>query len=332
MPARLHRRSFCSGFLAACGCASAPAPATAPAPPAPALPFDVVDLMPAFFAFWDAHGPRATDAFLREVVAEHPEVYAPNVIGYDDGTALRSRVEAWLPRAQVETMRSIHADFGPNLRGHARRFVSAFDDFDWDGRVFLMASIDAFNGASRRVGDRAALLFGLDVIARTSPPQDLAVLMHHELFHMYQASGARVLADALWVEGLATLASIELNPGTSDDEALPQSHLHDPEDPQLDAPARRVVWSRDMPEHAASMGPGLLAALDSSAQDDYATFFLGRASPKLGRRPVRTGYWYGLQVARLVCAERSVRALAKVPLPQMRPAVRDAMQALVGMA
>lgn len=321
------RRSFCTGLLAAFGCAPSPAASHTPAPPG--LPFEVVDLVPEFFAFWDAHGVTGVDAFLRELVAEHPEVYAPNVIGYEDDAALRSRIEAWLPTVDIQTMRSIHAAFGPNLHAHAQRFMQAFDDFDWDGRVFFIASVDAFNGAGRRVGDRGALLFGLDVIARSTPEQDLAVLMHHELFHMYQAGGAEVLADALWVEGLATLASIELNPGTSDDDALPVSHIHDPDDPQLDAPERRIVWSRDMPEHAAAVGPELLAALESTSEEDYASFFLGRATPGFGGRPVRTGYWYGLQVARHVCANRSVRDVAKVPLPLMRSAVRDAMRALV---
>lgn len=326
MRVSLSRRSFCTGLLAS-ACAPRQGSLTPPQRP---LPFELVDLVPEFFAFWDAHGPAAADAFLHDVVAPHPDVYAPNVIGYDDEAGLRARVEAWLPTVEIDTMRAIHERFAPDLLDHATRFMQAFDDFDWDGRVFLLASIDAFNGAGRRVGDRGALLFGLDVIARSTPEQDLAVLMHHELFHMYQAGGAEVLADALWVEGLATLASLELNPGTHDDEALPVSHIHDPKDPQLDAKDRRIVWSRDMPEHTATVGPALLAALDSTSQDDYAAFFLGRSSPAFGGLPVRTGYWYGLQVARRVCADRPVRDVAKVPLPQMRSAVRDAMQSLVG--
>jgi len=317
------RRSFCAGLLAA-GCASR----RASAPPTVSVPFEIVDLVPDFFAFLDAHGRHDVDAFLTEVVAAYPDVYAANVIGYEDADALRQRVEAWLPTVDVPAMRALHARFAPNLHGHAERFMVAFDDFDWDGAVFLIASVDAFNGAGRKVGDRGALLFGLDVIAGAQPPQDLAVLMHHELFHMYQAGGAEVIADALWVEGLATLASIELNPGTSDDAALPPSHLHDPADPQLDAPQRRVVWSRDMPEYADEIGPALLAALDSDDESDYARFFLGRATDDAAGQPVRTAYWYGLQIARHVCGGRSVRAVAHVPPARMRSAVRDAMRAL----
>lgn len=292
--------------------------------------------MPSFFAFWDSYGgtSEAPARFLEMVVGDSPEVYAPNVLGYaaNDPAALEARVRPWLTQLapHVETMRTLHQRFASNLRSHNARFMAAFEDFDWDGQVFLMASVDAFNGAGRRVGDRGALLFGLDVIARATPEQDLAVLMHHELFHMTQAPRGDALADALWVEGLATLASIELNPGTSDDAALPLSHIHDPRDPQLDAPQRRVVWSRDLRDHEASLGPELLAVLDSTDPADYATFFLGRAGDALGARPVRAGYWYGLHVARAVCDGRSVRHLMHTPPQTLRPAIREALEALVG--
>ncbi len=327
------RRSFCLGLAAA---ACAPALASS-APGGATAPFEVVDLMPEFFSFWaEAEHESAAEAatrFIATIVAAHPDVYAPNVLGYDpeQPDALRRRLEPWLQTmvSRIDIMRRLHTAFASDLEAHSARFMAAFDDFDWNGRVFILASVDAFNGAGRKVGDRGALLFGLDVIARSTPEARLDVLMHHELFHMFQAPRGPSLSDALWVEGLATLASLELNPGATDDQALPISHWHDPRDPQLDVPARRVDWDRDMPGHVAGLGEELLAALSLEDEDAYAQFFLGRASEALGARPVRTGYWFGLQVAREVCGSASVRAFAKRDPATLATRIEAALRSVI---
>jgi len=211
-------------------------------------------------------------------------------------------------------MRRLHRVFTSELNASRARFVEALPDFEWDGSIFLFASIDAFNGAGRMVDGEPALLFGLDVIARLQADADPAVLFHHELFHMYQAQAETYLGEGMWVEGLATYASLSLNTGATDEQALPVSHLHDPADPQLAAPERAVSLAEAMPDWVSELGPMLRERLRSSENsgdpDDYAMFFLGRAAPGLGARPVRSAYWFGLQIVRRLAAGRSLQALA----------------------
>lgn len=305
---------------------------------------EIVDLLPDFFAFFDAHRD-ATDAglaaaFVAQMVGARPEVYAARVIGEagagDDGFA--ARVEAWIPwlREVEPTMRRLHADFTRDLDAARARFVEALPDFDWRGKVYLFASVDAFNGAGRMVAGEPALLFGLDVIARLQADANLTVLFHHELFHMYQAQAETYLAEAMWVEGLATYASLALNPGATDADALPVSHVHDPDDPQLAVPERAVSLAEVMPALVPELGPMLRARLRSSEasghEDDYPMFFLGRAAPSLGPRPVRSAYWFGLQIVRRVQRGRSLRELAAIEPATLIPEMERALDAIIAEA
>jgi hypothetical protein len=55
-----------------------------------------------------------------------------------------------------------------------------------------------------------------------------------------------------------------------------------------------------------------VACLRSKADDDYADFFLGRATPRMDGQPVRSGYWFGLEVARRIAAGKDLRTMASV--------------------
>ena len=319
----MRRRELLLGgvsLLAGCGM---PAVAPAGGPPAakgPRAPFRVVDLMPELFAYCrEAEGLPPADAralFVRRIVGPHADVFTSRVLRLpaDKPDALEQRIDAWLPTvpALLDGMRRIHDTFIAELEVSTARFLEAFPDFDWSGDLYLIPSLDSFNGAARLVGGKPALLFGLDVIARSQPNAKLSVLMHHELFHFYQESTTDFVASSLWIEGLATYASLTLDPRATVDDALPFSHLHRADDPQLDAPSRRVLLSQEMPSRVSTLGPRLLAALRSKADDDYADFFLGRATPRMDGQPVRSGYWFGLELARRIAAGKDLRTLAAV--------------------
>lgn len=334
-PITLSRRTFVAASAAllaeACGGAST-RPASAGAP------FRVVDTMPAFFAFWDrAEGAPIEEAraLFRELVMErYPAVYAPSVLGAASQAELDVRLDRFLPKlpALVPVMRRLHQRFGARLEEGTRRFLQALPSFSWDGACYLLASIDGFNGAGREVDGRAALLFGLDVMADLQPDRDPMVLIHHELFHFHQAQGPAQIYAAMWFEGLATYASLVLNPGTAREDALPSTHLHDPGDPVLDAPDRHLRFADAMPEHAASLGAALLRCLDSEAREDYATFFLGRASPALGARPVRSAYYFGLEIVSRLAGGRSLEVLADLDPASLRAEIEGALRAIIAEA
>lgn len=321
----MRRRDLLAGgvaLLASAGCRGVTigSPGEAAAPTKVGAPFRVIDLMPELYAYYrEAAGLSPADAralFVRRVIGPHADVYTPKVLRLpaDQPDALDRRLDAWLPTlpALVEPMRRIHDTFVDDLTVSTARFLEAFPDFAWGGDLYLIPSLDSFNGAGRLVGGKAALLFGLDVIARSQPNARLSVLMHHELFHFYQDSTTDFVASSLWIEGLATYASLALDPRANADEALPFSHLHRADDPQLDAPSRRVLLSREMPGRVATLGPRLLACLRSKADDDYADFFLGRATPRMDGQPVRSGYWFGLELARRIAGGKDLRAMASV--------------------
>lgn len=339
----MRRRDFLAGSSAALGSLAlgCGGPLGADEPHGGGASIEVVDRMPELFSLLDAHRELPNEAlrasFLEQIVGAHPELYASSVIG-DEGAGdagIVERVDRWIPwlREVEPVMRRLHREFSADLDVSRARFVDALPDFDWRGKVYLFGSIDAFNGAGRMVAGEPALLFGLDVIARLQADANLAVLFHHELFHMYQAPAQTYLAEAMWVEGLATYASLVLNPGTSDADALPVSHVHDPDDPQLAAPERAVSLAEVMPALVPELGPMLRARLRSheggGSEDDYPMFFLGRAAPSLGRRPVRAAYWFGLQIVRRIHRGRSLQELAAIEPAELIGDMERALDAII---
>ena len=339
MTVGLHRRGFLVGATALVAhCAHGAAPA--PAPP----PIEVVDTLPAFFAFWEQAQAAPLDAqvaaFRAQVVAAYPGLYAANVLGLPDADAdavLEARLRAWLPTVpgRLAGMRALQTQFSPDVDAAVARFRAALPDFGWRGKVYLFASVDGMNGAVREVNGDTALVFGADVIARDTGSMPLPVLFAHELFHVYHAHvlppdpQAQHVYDALWGEGLATYASQVLTPGATDDQVLPMSHRHDPANPALDLPQRRVQLAQVMPALAPSLGAGLHQVLDSKETADYATYFLGRAHPNLGEQPVRSGYWFGLQLARALGHQQDLATLARRPSRELRPALKAELTRLI---
>jgi hypothetical protein len=268
-------------------------------------------------------------------MAIHPAIYDPHVLGVrgaDVESALRERLAGWLSKLPpiVPRMRELHAHFERDIDAGVQRFTSVLPSFRWNGTCYLWASVDTMNGGMRDVGPRAALLFGLDVIARDTTAMPPPVLFAHELFHAHHgdvlpATNAKHVCDALWAEGLATHASQIICAGTTDRQALPPSHLHDPAHPALDIPERRVWLDEVMPKYASELGKELRDVLDSEREEDYAKFFLGRAAPALGERPVRSGYWFGLRVARALAQQQSLDALSRVPVSTLREKIAAAL-------
>lgn len=331
-------------LLAALGGAIVACAARPPAAsPHRARPFAFIDAMPAFFAFWERAAPESLDVqiarFRAEVVGAYPSLYTDAVLGLhgeDRDAAFRARLAAWLPTLApiVPRMRALHASFESDMDRGVARFETVLPSFHWNGRCYLFASVDSMNGGMRKVGDRGALVFGLDVIARGGESMPAPVLFAHELFHAHQgdvlpASQGPRIYDALWAEGLATFASLVVCAWATERQALPPSHLHDPAHPALDIPARRVVLVDVMPRYARELGVELRRVLDSQNDADYAKFFLGRATPELGERPVRSGYWFGLHVARALARHRSLDALSRIPAASLRAEIGAALDAII---
>jgi hypothetical protein len=228
----MYRRTFLTS-IAAVACTKRSAVAPRPATPH----FAYVDAVAPFLAWASAAHPSddyAVRAFREGVVAPHPELYERSVIGGREGETLDQRILRLLPRlrANAGAIANIHRRFASDSDAAVGRFRAALPDFSWRGPTYLFVSLGAMNGGTRQVAGKQALLFGVDVIADTEAigVHPIEVLFAHELFHAHQLgvlgpddAETRVY-EALWLEGLATYASMKLVPGTAETAALPSTH------------------------------------------------------------------------------------------------------------
>ena len=165
--------------------------------------------------------------------------------------------------------------------------------------VYFLFSGGAFDGATRDVSGNAALLFGLDVIARLN--EELSPLVVHELFHVYHdevvPEDPGTIAWGLWQEGLATYVSRKLNPEVAE-EAVCCLPKIDPVKDEL----RRISIE-------------LLDNLDSKDQKVYARYFLGGQDIDI---PARSGYYVGYRIAEEAGRTRALEELAELTPGEVR--------------
>jgi hypothetical protein len=297
-----------------------------PALATPKPTYTVKDLTPTFWRFWDkARGkPEAEQLrLLREhVVATHPDVYTAEVLTLDPSRPLDEELARRWPRflsfagKHLDSARTLSASLKKDLPHYEARFRRTFPDLAYTGEVYFLASLGAFDGGTREVKGRTALLFGVDVIAAIyGEKADLESFFDHELFHIYHQQFPDpeledTVARALWKEGLATYVAAALNPET-------------PESVLFGLPA-------DMPGQARATLPKLAAELrarlDSKSPEDYKTFFLGHSQRT--DIPARSGYYVGYLVARELGRTHSLPELARLRGPPLREAIESVLRQL----
>jgi hypothetical protein len=130
----------------------------------------VTDLMPGFWPWWrlarDSDPTRQFQLFEKRLRTPHAEVYQAVLEG------LPIPVEQLIPRSieqakpHESTMRSLSEQLGRQLPQQLATFRWTFPDFKCSTHVYFIYSAGAFDGATRHVRGRTALLFGLDEVAR----------------------------------------------------------------------------------------------------------------------------------------------------------------------
>jgi hypothetical protein len=271
------------------------------------------DLMPAFWIYWErAKGADPAERFrLFEKM-----VQKPNAAVYEGVFSGAPKPPSdFVPRAlaQVEelepAMRELSSKLAADLPGELDAFRKAFPKFQCSVPVYFLYSGGAFDGATREVSNRTALMFGLDVIARLK--EELAPLVVHELFHAYHgeivSEDPENVAWGLWSEGLATYVSRRLNP------EIPEPSICC----MPDIGAVKVALPRISKE--------LLGRLGSKSRKDYARFFLGGQALDI---PQRSGYYVGYLVAQEAGKTRSLAELAALTPAQVLPLETDVLKRL----
>jgi hypothetical protein len=292
---------------------------------------ETIDLMPLYWRFWERAQSLPVErqaALFRElVVAQRPEIYNADVMQVPGGGSFADAVPAIYPKAVAwtspheATMRRLSREIGTTLPQQEAAFRRTFPDFRFEGRVYFLYALGAFDGAVRQVEGRPALLFGLDVIAAVNGEDaSLAPLVHHELFHAYHGpligttGRGHPLYLSVWVEGLATLVARQLNPDASDIAIF-------------GLPTNTPRRTRDDLPQLASL---LRKKLDSSAADDYDTFFTGNEPD--ATVPRRSGYFLGYLAAKRIQRGRSLQELARLTGPDLRQAIEAALADPVALA
>ena len=205
-------------------------------------------------------------------------------------------------------MRELSGRLSAELPRQITRFRETFPRFQCDTAVYFLYAAGAFDGATREVSGKDALMFGLDTIARLKEP--LSPLFAHELFHVYHAERIPKPPEAfywqMWEEGLASYVSRRLNPD------VPESQVCCvPPAEAVDAVLAKVVT-------------GALERLDSAKEDDYRRYFLG--GEEAIDIPRRSGYVLGYRIAAEAGKTRSLEELAELPPDQVRKLVESGLK------
>lgn len=218
--------------------------------------------------------------------------------------------------ARLESsMRRASATLSVTMPAALERFDRYFPDNAWRGNIYIMSSLGCFDGRAQSIAGQPVMLLGIDVIASTDNP-DPAVLLTHELFHLYHRQHFKPQNDRLWVslwsEGLATYASEVLNPGASTKALLLPGALMDAVD-------------RDR----AKLVADLASKLDESNGRAETLYF--RTDDRTEPVPPRAGYYLGLLVARAIAAQGyDLRTMARWDALTAEPLIRSALLGLQG--
>jgi hypothetical protein len=288
----------------------------------------VTDIMPDFWAFWShASGKPLAEQmrlFHQGVIAKHPELFAESVTGVhaeagqNPEQALDHKLTSFLTEIvpYIPAMKTLSAQLNTNLQEYARDFRQQFPDYESHTAVYFTISLWAFDGGTREVNGKTALLFGVDAIARIHGANaNLKVLFDHELFHQYHyqivpafSSDNAPLWMSLWEEGLATYVSQRMNPGASEQQVL--------------------MFPPDLAERSAPILPKLARELyqnrDSTSDDVYAAFFY--AQNKRNDLPPRSGYYVGYRVAKKLCDGHALDEIAHWQGDELKKKVEAALE------
>ncbi|KUG09342.1 hypothetical protein ASU33_16540 [Solirubrum puertoriconensis] len=281
--------------------------------------------MPAFEEFWQKAQTQdeATQVKLfQQLLAErYPEVYNNNVLGgptdktFAEVLPLRYAKVHNMVLPKMDLVLRLSRQIGRDLPRYETTFRKTFPDLDYRGRIYFMYSLGGFDGGTRTIEGKQALLFGLDMIAYVyGQDADPAPFFHHEFFHIYHSQffdGNESVVSALWREGLATYVAKALNPKA---EGVNLFGL------PLNTPARTQA---ELPRYARE----LRAVLDSEKREDYARYFLGGMDEQAAT-PARSGYYLGYLVAEKLAKRHSLQELAHAKLAQLRPEIEQALTEL----
>jgi hypothetical protein len=311
----MRRSVFLTGCAAACGVLGTPGPASART--------RIVDLTPALLPLAGRTDDEAVAAFRGTILVPHRAVYHA-ILGTFVEEVTDARIRGYL--ASLGPLRDRLRDQDAAMRRDydalLANFQKTFPDLAYDRYVYVLPSMYRFDGASRTVGGRPTLMFGIDGIVSfyAKGTFSFPVVFDHEFFHIYhqQVLGPRLAEFArwspmylqLWAEGAATYVSQRMNPGTSDGVAL------------LDPP----LGERSAAE-VKSLARLFLSQANDDGDDTSSVWFSGGAQ-RDPRVPVRAGYLLGLRAAQSIGKELAPAEIARLGGAPLLARIQAVLRAL----
>lgn len=289
-------------FTVFLGCASLQKDGTRREREASPPSYQIINLGPNLDRFWERANGKPFDqqlAIWTEVVEK------PNQDLYDSLVYSKQFVEDWEERRlkrlrrffeklpqEYPSYRKLFADFNATVDEQIRRYAGRFPDAQFTGKIFAVPGA-SFNGKSAELSQtrEKVLAFGIDVLHELKDDTD--VLYSHELFHIYHSnklgSDGKVwdekakLTTPLWMEGLATYVSKEMNPDRLDEKIFMSAEL--PKVSEED-----VRWmAQEFLKHADAK------SFDVGKPEQSQVWFVFGQTPRKDV-PTRAGYLLGYRV------------------------------------
>jgi hypothetical protein len=281
----------------------------------------VVNAMPRFWSFVDSargmNRDRERALFRRLVVCPDSAVYA-GLTGGPTDRELDDYLDHY--RADTTSMRLIDSWVSRNFSQERARFDTILPDAKWDGvRVYFLPLLYSAAGGGRSPDGTQVLAFGINTLARAHFERwNAAVLFDHELFHQYFARiqalpgvprlGQVPLYRSVWSEGLASYASLQMNPASS----LADMNMY--------ADSGKQAFAQ-LPELAHQIRD----RLDSTSVRIHNDYVSGRPGAGLVRFG---GYYVGYVIAQRLGHHLSLPELARLRDPQLRQAIDSLLRVI----
>jgi Predicted Zn-dependent protease (DUF2268) len=274
------------------------------------------DLYPSFFQCFQASDKQErARLFYESVIQPHPEIYRrPEIFKTDPATLNKYLDEV---RAYLPAIRKIHARLIDESEPIEQSFCMRFSDFGRSRvKIYLMLSLFRFDGKIPHDNPRA-LFLAPDALAKFHGGSvKLAVILDHELFHLYHfqvnplpASIDEIpLYRQIWQEGLATYVSRALNPSATLADVLL--------DPRL---------ASDGPKFVPTVARALLTQLESRDDETTARYL---SYWRRSKTPSRMGYLIGYDIAAHLTATRSIKELSRLRGNRLLRLIREEVRAL----
>jgi hypothetical protein len=283
-------------------------------------PYELVDLATPYAEFWDETQKLPT----AERVALFKSRFDKLLPGYYSSERVTwmtiEKYDAKIARSfgkfpeLRERYTAATANFSKLLAPAYQGFTRTFPDMKPIGPIYLINSLDEFDGGTREWGGKARLMFGIDVMVQVHDYPDETPFFHHELFHVYHQqffSGCEEVWCALWAEGLATLVAQRLTPDATDAQLLLNSPK--PLRPEVERDRKAAVCA-------------VASRLDSKSADDLGGLF--SSGPEISGLPPRFGYYVGYLVAEQAARNRTLAELAHLRNDAAREVVATALAQL----